>query len=397
MSDNFEIVIVGGGIVGLATAYNLLLQSPKSKIAVLEKEAAIAAHQTSRNSGVIHSGIYYKPGSLKALNCRRGYDLLIDFCKKQNVPFELCGKVIVATDSSQLPQLAELKARAIANKLDGVEYLSVEKLKEIEPHCQGVQALWVPQTGIISYKSVAVALAAEIRRLGGQIILNCRVQGIVRRGSETSCGAYSTQKLVNCAGLFCDRIAKMAGEKLDVQIVPFRGEYFELRKEKENLVRNLIYPVPNPAFPFLGVHFTRMKEGGIEVGPNAVLAFKREGYGKTDFSFFDSLQTLLWPGFRKIVSKYWRDGLGELHRSLSKKAFLKAAQALMPELELQDLVPARAGVRAQACHLDGRLIDDFLIVESPGMLHLLNAPSPAATASLAIGETLASRILGAPL
>lgn len=397
MTPNYDSIVIGGGIVGLATAYSFLLKKANFKVLVIEKEPSVAAHQTSHNSGVIHSGIYYKPESLKAQNCLRGYQMLLHFCREENIDFDLCGKLIVASDETEFLQLEELKRRGLANGLIGIKELSASQITEVEPNCSGKRALFVPQTGIVDFKAIANRLKAKIEERGGEICLNTSVTDICRADNEiaveTNKGTVRGRSLVNCAGLFCDRIARHVEDRLDIQIIPFRGEYFELSKNKQNKVRNLIYPVPNPAFPFLGVHFTRMIQGGIEIGPNAVLGLKREAYKKTDFSLRDSVEILTWPGFYKIVAKYWQDGMYELHRSLSKKAFLKAAQKLVPDIQLEDLVPGGAGVRAQACHRDGRLIDDFLVLEGGQMIHLLNAPSPAATASLAIGDNLADRLL----
>ncbi len=388
-----QVTIIGGGIVGLATALQLLRRNPGLKLRLLEKENKLAAHQTGHNSGVIHSGIYYKPGSLKAINCIRGYHMLLEFCQQENIPHELCGKIIVATHQSELPQLEMIYQRGLQNGLEGIKKLNQEALKAYEPHVAGIAGLFVPQTGIIDYKAVANKYAERIKELGGEILLNQKVLRIQQtdKGSHiiTTSHVYQTDLLVNCAGLYSDKVAKMTGQQLDLQIVPFRGEYFELKAEKQHLVKNLIYPVPDPAFPFLGVHFTRMIGGGIEAGPNAVLAFRREGYKKLHFNLGELLETLRWPGFRKVAGKYWRTGMGEMYRSFSKPAFTRALQRLMPELREQDLIPGGAGVRAQACDRNGGLIDDFLILESKGVVNVCNAPSPAATSSLSIGLTVA--------
>lgn len=397
MKTNTQVTIVGGGVVGLATAYQLLKQNQNIKVSVLEKELKPAAHQTSHNSGVIHSGIYYKPNSLKALNCIRGYDLLLDFCKTEDIPFDLCGKIIVASDDSEVPQLEELWRRGQANGLKDLKLLSSVELKEIEPHVVGTKGIWVPQTGIIQYKNVAEKLVKKIETLGGEVRfgqkvtdLNLDQKQIVIQTEKTE---FKTDYLINCAGLFCDRIAKMVGQNSSVKIIPFRGEYWELKPEKSHLVKNLIYPVPNPNFPFLGVHFTRMIQGGVELGPNAVLAFKREGYTKTDISISDLADVLTWPGFHKIVKKYWRDGVAEMYRSYSKNAFAKAAQKLIPDVSVNDLVPGGSGVRAQACDVKGNLLDDFSIIYTENCVHVLNAPSPAATSSLAIGERISGEFV----
>lgn len=392
----YDVTVIGAGIVGLSTAYNILLKNSRLKVLVLEKESNVGAHQTSHNSGVIHSGIYYRPGSLKAINCINGYNKLLDFCKSNGIPFELCGKIIVATSEAELPQLAELKTRGTKNGLTGLTDLTSEEIKQHEPNCEGIKGIHVPQTGIISFKDVALKYQEHIEKLGGVISFNCKVIDLKMSSTETEIittdNAYTTNSIVNCGGLFCDRIAELFGEESNLRIIPFRGEYYEIKKERQHLVKNLIYPVPNPDFPFLGVHFTRMIEGGVELGPNAVLALKREGYRKTDFNFNDTLSTLTWPGFHKVVQKYWRDGLGELHRSISKRAFLKAAQKLIPDLQYDDLTPGISGVRAQACDRNGKLIDDFHIISKNKIVHVLNAPSPAATSSLSIGENIADLV-----
>lgn len=392
-----DIIIVGGGIVGLATALNLVERNPALKILVLEKELAVARHQTGNNSGVIHSGLYYKPGSLKARNCIRGYHLMVEFCRKHDIPFELCGKVIVATEERELPVLKTLFDRGRENRLDNLRMLGAEELREYEPHAAGMAGIHVPQTGIVDFRKVAEKYAALITSKGGEIRLNERVLDVQKNSDHlvvaTSKLSYHTRLLINCAGLYSDKIARLTSGNIDVKIVPFRGEYYKLRKEKEYLVRNLIYPVPDPNFPFLGVHFTRMAKGGVEAGPNAVLAFKREGYKKTDVDLSELGETLAWPGFRKVAAKYWRTGLGEMYRSFSKAAFTKALQKMIPEVTEQDLVDGGAGVRAQACDRTGGLVDDFMILEEQFAINVCNAPSPAATSSLAIGETVAALAL----
>ncbi|AHM58573.1 FAD dependent oxidoreductase [Flammeovirgaceae bacterium 311] len=388
-----QVTIIGGGIVGLATGLQLLRRNPGLQLRLLEKENILAAHQTGHNSGVIHSGIYYKPGSLKALNCIRGYNMLLEFCRQEHIPHELCGKIIVATSPAELPQLDMIYQRGIQNGLEGLKKLNQQELRELEPHVAGIAGIFVPQAGIIDYKIVAGKYAEKIRDAGGEILLNQKVISITPNGKSTRIitakGSFETQLLINCAGLYSDKVAKMTGQQLDLQIVPFRGEYYEVKPEKQYLVRNLIYPVPDPNFPFLGVHFTRMIGGGIEAGPNAVLAFRREGYKKFHFHPGELLETLRWPGFRKVAGKYWRTGLGEYYRSFSKAAFTRALQKLMPAIQEQDLMPGGAGVRAQACDRNGGLIDDFLILESKGVVNVCNAPSPAATSSLSIGLTVA--------
>lgn len=390
------VLIAGGGIVGLATAYQLLQKLPNLKVIVLEKEKELAVHQTGHNSGVIHSGIYYKPGSLKARNCVHGYRLLLDFCQKHNIKYELCGKIIVATRKEELPTLDILFERGLANGLNGLKKLRAEELKDYEPHVTGLAGIFVPQTGIINYRLVALKLAELIQQAGGQIHTETRVEHITERSEQvvvaTNRGEHLADIFINCAGLYSDKLALQSFPQLDVRIVPFRGEYYKLKKEKEYLVRNLIYPVPNPSFPFLGVHFTRMIDGGVEAGPNAVLAFKREGYKKSDFSFREFSETLAWPGFRKVAIKYWQTGIGEMYRSLSKAAFTRALQQLIPEINQQDLKDGGAGVRAQACHRNGSLLDDFLILEKGKIVHVCNAPSPAATSSLSIGEQVAEKV-----
>lgn len=392
----FDVAIVGGGIVGLSSAYALLKKKPEINLILLEKENEVSAHQTGNNSGVIHSGIYYKPGSAKAVNCIKGYHMLIDFCKAHNIPYELCGKLIVATDQGELPGLEKLYDRGIENGLEGLKYLSQEELHEVEPYAAGIKAVFVPQTGIVDYKAMSMVLKAEILRMGGTIALGEEVTSINNgeRVEITSSSRFVSAKvMINCAGLFCDKVAEMAGEKLDVKIIPFRGEYYYLKEEKKHMLKNLIYPVPDPNFPFLGVHFTRRITGEIEAGPNAVFAWKREGYKKTDFKLSDVLESISWSGFRKVALKYWKTGMGEYYRSYSKAAFVKALQKLMPSIQEEDLIPAGAGVRAQACHRDGSLIDDFFIQENGKTIHVLNAPSPAATSSLSIGDTLSDKVI----
>lgn len=388
-----DVVIIGGGIVGLATALQLKQLKPHLKLVVIEKENEVARHQTGNNSGVIHSGLYYKSGSLKATNCINGYNLLVKFCKENEIPFELCGKIVVATDEHELPLLESLYVRGQQNGLQNLKKLRKEELKEYEPHVAGLAGIFVPQTGIVDYRQVALKYAELIQKADGQIVLGERVLDIQNYGDSsivvTQKSTYTTQLVINCAGLYSDKVAELTVPRLDLKIIPFRGEYYKLKKEKEYLVKNLIYPVPDPNFPFLGVHFTRMAKGGVEAGPNAVLAFSREGYKKSDIRLTELKETLTWPGFRKIASKYWRTGLGEMYRSVSKAAFTKALQKLLPEIQESDLVEGGAGVRAQACDRTGGLIDDFLIRESKDVINVCNAPSPAATSSLSIGETVA--------
>ncbi|NBO97590.1 MAG: L-2-hydroxyglutarate oxidase [Actinobacteria bacterium] len=395
-SSRVDLVVVGGGIVGLATAYSVLLQSPSKKVVVLEKESTFGAHQSGHNSGVIHSGLYYKPGSQKAKNCLDGYSRILKFCVDFDVPYEVCGKIVVATSENELGQLEALRQRGEQNGLTGIRRLSSGEIKEIEPHCAGVAGLFVKQTGIVDYSVMANRLVEQIKSLGGQVLTGQKVSEIIDSAHSTivstSALEFSAKSVVTCGGLFSDRLAMLTESKLDLRIVPFRGEYFELKASATHLVRNLIYPVPDPNFPFLGVHFTRRIDGSIECGPNAVLAFAREGYRKSDISIRDFTQTLAWPGFQKVARKYWRTGLGEYHRSFSKSAFVKALQKLVPDITTADLEPAGAGVRAQACSRDGGLLDDFEIRQFGRVIHVCNAPSPAATASLAIGQAIASRV-----
>ena len=393
----FDIVIVGGGIVGLAAGFKIKQAQPKLKVVILEKEDKIASHQTGHNSGVIHSGLYYKPGSLKAQNCIAGYHELLDFCDQQDIAYDICGKIVVATHTEQLGAMENLYLRGVQNGLKGIKKLTKDELKEYEPYVNGIAGLHVPQTGIIDYSRVANKIADNFFELDGMIATSSRVTEI--NVSEkvidiiTSGSRYESKILLNCAGLYADKVAEMTGIETGVRIIPFRGEYFKVRKEKEHLVRNLIYPVPNPDFPFLGVHFTRMINGGIEAGPNAVLAFKREGYSKSQFNLRELYETLTWPGFRKIAATYWQTGLGEMYRSFSKRAFTTALQQLLPDILAGDLEPGGAGVRAQACDKDGGLIDDFVIAETKNVINVLNAPSPAATSALSIGKTLAQKTL----
>ncbi len=393
----YDILIIGGGIVGLATALRLKQQKPGLKVILLEKEKSLARHQTGNNSGVIHSGIYYKPGSLKATNCIRGYNELLSFCQENGVPFDLCGKVIVATSPAELPALENIYTRGMQNGLTKIRKITREELREYEPHVAGISGIHVPYTGIIDYTEVCLKYAQLFTKAGGVLKLGEKVLDIKTsmRGAEvvTDGPTYSTSLIINCAGLFSDRIAALTRPNLDVRIIPFRGEYYELNKNKEYLVKSLIYPVPDPNFPFLGVHFTRMIKGGVEAGPNAVFAFKREGYRRTDFDWEDFSGSLAWPGFRKVALKYWQTGLGEYYRSFSKAAFTKALQKLIPEIREEDLKEGSAGVRAQACDRTGGLIDDFMILEDQHIINVCNAPSPAATSSLSIGRTVSEMAL----
>lgn len=393
---NADVVIIGGGIVGLATAWRLLEAQPRLRLVLVEKETRLAAHQTGNNSGVIHSGLYYRPGSLKATNCREGYAQLLEFCRAEGIPHDICGKVVVATAPEELPRLEELHRRGVANGLEGIRVLSPEQIREIEPHCAGIQGLWVPQTGIVDYSAVSNRYAARIRERGGEIVLGERVEALKVREDAvevvTPGKTRVARMVVSCGGLHSDRLALQTHPDLPLRITPFRGEYYVLRPEARRLVRHLIYPVPDPAFPFLGVHFTRMIDGGVECGPNAVFAFAREAYRKSDFSLRDTFETLMWPGFRKVAMRYWSVGMGEFRRSFSKRAFVQALQRLLPEIRGEDLEPGGAGIRAQACSRDGRLLDDFEFHEDRRVIHVCNAPSPAATASLAIGTAIANRV-----
>lgn len=396
MTNNiFDVLIVGGGIIGCAAAM-ALLQKSEFKILLIEAENELAAHQTGNNSGVIHSGLYYKPGSLKAKNCTDGRELLYQFCNENNIKYERCGKLVVATNNEEKERLNQLFKKGVANGLQGIKKLSADELKDYEPHVNGIEGIFVPQTGIVDYKEVTNKFAEIITSKGGIIKTNCRFLSVRKYCNEllikTSCGEYKTKLLVNCAGLYCDKIAKACGLNPGLQIIPFRGEYYKLKKESEYLVKNLIYPVPDPQFPFLGVHFTRMIKGGVEAGPNAVLAFKREGYRRKDFSVKDVSKMLTYSGFWKMAVKYCKMGIAEYYRSLNKNAFLQSLKKLIPAINENDIVEGGTGVRAQALGPDGKLIDDFRILESDKTVHVLNAPSPAATASISIGRSIAEVI-----
>jgi (S)-2-hydroxyglutarate dehydrogenase len=397
MASLYDLTIIGGGILGLATALKVTAAHPRLSLLLLEKEADLARHQTGNNSGVIHSGLYYRPGSLKARTCVAGRKELIQFCDENAVPYEVCGKVVVATTGEELSRLEELHRRGEANGLRGLEIIGTERLKELEPHATGIKGLHVPETGIIEYKKVAAAYASKIRDSGGDIRLSQKVVGILDRPDEivlqTSAGDYRTKHLINCCGLQSDLIAQMTGganqgDGPEHRIIPFRGEYYRIAPERQFLVKNLIYPVPDPTFPFLGVHFTRMAKGGVEAGPNAVLAYAREGYRHSHINVKDLWQTVSFKGFWAMTGKYWQTGFGELYRSLSKPAFVRALQKLVPEIRESDLIPGGAGVRAQAVSANGALVDDFVIKQARNAIHVLNAPSPGATASLAIGRQI---------
>jgi L-2-hydroxyglutarate oxidase len=397
MASRIHVAITGGGIVGLAAGLKLLERVPGLSVVVLEKESRIAAHQTGHNSGVIHSGLYYKPGSEKAKTCVEGRRLLVDFCEKHGVPYEICGKLVVATSESELPALVELERRAGENRLTGVRTLAPAEFRKIEPNAAGIRALHVPATGIVDYRAVAGKFAEMIAGAGGRVFTGMRVTALSSSESAVRIVAggeeIEAELAVNCGGLQSDRLARLDGADPGLRIVPFRGDYHRLVPSRAGLVKHLIYPVPDPRFPFLGVHFTRMIGGGAEAGPNAVPALAREGYTRTSFDLRDAWETFTYPGFWRLALRHMGMGLGEIHRAFSKRAFVKALQRLMPDLRAEDLETGGSGVRAQALLPDGRLEDDFRIATHGRVLHVLNAPSPAATASLAIGERIAARVL----
>jgi len=390
-----DYVIIGGGIVGLATAMAVGKKHPKASTLVLEKEQDLAQHQTGRNSGVIHSGIYYKPGSLKARFAREGNRSMVEFCRERGIKHDVCGKVIVATKASELPLLESLFQRGLDHRL-AVARLAPEQVQEIEPHVRCLAGVRVPSTGIVNYREVSAKYVELIKLQGGTVQTGTRVDRLREVNGiqviETSHGEFEAGFVINCAGLFSDRVARFGGLDPGVKIVPFRGEYYELIPNKRHLVKTLIYPVPNPDFPFLGVHFTRMIDGSVHAGPNAVLAFRREGYEKADFNLRDLCETLTYRGFWKLARKHFREGMREIYRSFSKAAFVRSLQQLIPEIEPADLIPCKAGVRAQALLNDGRLVDDFLMIRGHNALHVCNAPSPAATASLEIAKTIVAQI-----
>lgn len=399
MIEKADIVVVGGGIVGLATAMTLQERDPAARVAVVEAEGHVAAHQTGHNSGVLHSGIYYKPGSSKAIQCRIGKAAMENFCTAHAIPWDRCGKVVVATTEQELPRLDHIAQRGAANGV-ACERIDSDQLRQLEPAAAGLAALHVPETGIVNYRAVCEQMARLVGSRGGALWLNFEVAAIDAQSASvrlTSRDGQSLQcdRFINCAGLQSDRVCRMAGLDPGIRIVPFRGEYYELAAGSESLCRNLIYPVPDPSFPFLGVHFTRMIEGGVECGPNAVLALSRKGYRWRNISVADLFDTLSFPGFRSLASKHWRMGLGEMHRSLSKSAFVEALQKLIPRIRSSDLKPGRSGVRAQAVSPEGNLVDDFLILKSARAIHVLNAPSPAATASLAIATQIVDQLSAA--
>ena len=388
--------IVGGGIVGLATAFRLLQKHPDTKVTVLEKETAVGQHQTGHNSGVLHAGLYYKPGSVKARLAVRGIRQMLAFCQEHGVAHEQCGKLVVAADEEEVPRLQKLHERGQQNGLEGLRMLGREEMLEIVPHVGGVAALRVPQEGIVDYGQVCGALVSEIEARGGKVVTGAKVKAMNPSTGgwrlETASGDFEVAFAINCAGLQSDRVAAMAGSRREVRIIPFRGEYFKIRPERQSLVRNLIYPVPDPKFPFLGVHFTRLIHGGIEAGPNAVLACAREGYRKTDVNLYDLLDTFTYPGFWRFLFRYPRMCASELRRSLSRKLFCESLQRLVPEVRPDDLATGGAGVRAQAVEPSGNLVQDFRFVKGHNVLHVLNAPSPAATAALAIGEEILAEV-----
>ena len=390
--ERSDVIVIGGGIVGLSVAMQLTRRFPRMKLTVLEKEAGVGRHQTGHNSGVIHSGIYYKPGSIKARTCVEGAAAMVEFCQAHTLPLRVCGKVIVATSEAELPRLNHLLERGRANGVDGLRLLNRDQLREIEPHAEGLAALHVPGTGITDFTLVCEKYADITQAQGGTVCTSAQVIGIRKDGRdsvvETTAGAFPAGFVINCAGLFSDRVSQMAGERPPVRIIPFRGEYYDLVPAKEHLVRTLIYPVPDPRFPFLGVHFTRRIHGGVDAGPNAVLALKREGYRCTDFSARDTLAALSFPGFWRMAARFWRSGLGESYRSVRKRAFVAALRKMVPEVREDDLRPGGSGVRAQAIARDGCLVDDFLFSRTGNLLHLYNVPSPAATASIAVGRAI---------
>jgi L-2-hydroxyglutarate oxidase len=392
--NSHQVIIVGGGIVGLATAYRLGEHYPGAKITVLEKEDTVGRHQTGHNSGVLHCGLYYKPGSVKARLAVQGIRQMVAFCQEHGIPHEICGKLVVAADETEVQRLRDLNERGTANGLEGLRWMPPDEMREIEPHVGGVAGLRVPQEGIVDYAKVCAALVEQLRRRGAKVATGARVTRIRESGgkwvTETPAGAFEGTFLINCAGLHCDRVAELAGEKREVRIVPFRGEYYQIRADRQSLVRHLIYPVPDPRFPFLGVHFTRMINGGIEAGPNAVLAFAREGYRRTDFNAADLFDALSYPGLWRFLRKYPSMAWYELKRSLSREMFCQSLQRLVPEIRPDDLAPGGSGVRAQAIAPEGDPVQDFRLIPRRNALHVLNAPSPGATASLAIGAEITS-------
>ncbi len=393
-NKHFDFIVVGAGIVGAATAYKLQIKYPKKAIALLEKESEIGKHQTGRNSGVIHSGIYYTPGSYKAENCRTGREQLIAFAEKYHIPYEACGKIIVATNESELEALEAIYERGIENNTPGISYLNAEEIKQKEAFIEGIKAIHVPSAGIIDYVATNKKLAGLLHTINpkSKLIISCSYQKTIRDGFKkivhTSQGNFIADQVILCTGLQSDRNAKKDHTHLDLKIVGFRGDYYEFIPEKKHKINNLVYPVPDPRFPFLGVHFTKMIDGSVECGPNAVFSFAREGYNKTSFSFKDTWEALTYKGTWKLFSKFWRKGIDEYKRAFSKRLFVKALQKMMPKLESNDLIPSKSGIRAQAIDPTGAMVDDFKIVENSGIIHVLNAPSPAATACLSIADEI---------
>ncbi|MFL7839672.1 MAG: L-2-hydroxyglutarate oxidase [Candidatus Promineifilaceae bacterium] len=390
-----QVIIIGGGIVGLATAYNLSARYPELDITILEKETKLAAHQSGRNSGVLHSGIYYKPGSLKALNCRKGKALMEAFCEEQGIPYSICGKVIVATNEDERPILHDIYERGQANGVT-CNIIDRARLDELEPYTAGIEAIHVPEAGIVDYPAVCSRLGEIIQERGNEIRLGTEVTAIEEGSNDvvvtTKAGDFTSDYLINCGGVYSDRITKMTGLDAPAQIIPFRGEYYELKPEAKYLCHSLLYPVPDPKFPFLGVHFTLMIDDRVTCGPNAVLAFAREGYNLTDINLQELFETLRYPGFQKLAGRFWRTGMGEMWRSASKSAFVSALQKLVPDIRAEHLVKYPAGIRAQALQPDGSMMDDFAFQESARIVNVINAPSPAATSALAIGETVVDQL-----
>ncbi len=391
----YDFTIAGAGIVGLSTAYKLSLQYPDASILLLEKESGVAAHQTGHNSGVIHSGIYYKPGSYKAKNCIDGRHQIVEFCRENGINHDICGKIIVATDEKEIPGLTSIFDRGIQNEIEGLALIDDKELKEIEPYSSGIRAIHVPCAGIIDFKAVCESLAQKFISAGQTVRFNTPVRSVVQKNGsitiESEKNTFKSKYFINCTGLHSDRVARSAGIKSEIQIIPFRGEYYELTEDADHLVKGLIYPIPNPEFPFLGVHFTRMVNGGVECGPNAVFSFKREGYDKTSFDFNDTIETVNFPGFWILAGKHWKMGMDEMYRSFSKTGFLKNLQKLIPSIQKNQLKVSPAGVRAMALLPNGEILDDFHFEMGENEIHVLNAPSPAATAGLSIGDEIVAK------
>jgi L-2-hydroxyglutarate oxidase LhgO len=403
----YDVAIVGGGIVGLATAREVLRRAPGLKVIVIEKESGLAQHQTGHNSGVLHTGIYYAPGSLKARTCVAGRAAMVEYCQEKGIPFKLSGKLIVALNEKELPRLQTLYERGTANNVPGLEMVGPERIKEIEPYAVGIKAIWSPNTGVVNYKQVAEAYAGDVKAAGGEIITHWKLIGLAGGGKGRE-AALKLQKMpldgpheekeltaryvITCGGLHSDIIARLTGAGKDVKIVPFRGDYYLLRPEKRQMVRSMIYPVPDPQFPFLGVHFTRLMNGEVKAGPNAVLAFAREGYGRKDINLRELWESIMYPGFIRLAVRYWRMGLMEMYRDYVKPAYVRALQRYMPEITGDDLLPGPSGVRAQALMVNGKLVDDFLIYHGENVTHVQNAPSPAATSSLMIAQTIIDEV-----